>query len=198
MLTSLPLYLVLYCTLDFPEIDVYLIPSFCRAWIFTLPLLPCKNIVFCFWLLLIFLHRNEDRGPNSGDSELSQKSFFFVNNYSFLLKEHFYIPHWPLVPDVLETFIVSLTIPPSYDLFDFPFDFSRFSHFILTVFVLYGQILLLSVANSWGYQLNVYIWQNWYICIYFCYSNISERSELPSVATTSSPVLALKSVGAEQ
>lgn len=37
-----------------------------------------------------------------------------------------------------------------------------------------------------------------YIYISFCYSNISQRSELQNVAVSLSPVLALKSVGAEQ
>lgn len=47
-LTNFLSYLILYYTLDFPGIDVYLIPFFYRAWIFILPLLPCKNLVVWF------------------------------------------------------------------------------------------------------------------------------------------------------
>lgn len=53
-----------------------------------------------------------------------------------------------------------------------------FLQFILAIFVVYGQTLLLSVANSWSHKLNACIWQNWYMCLYFYYSNISQRSEL--------------------
>lgn len=110
MVTDFPSYLILYYTLDFPGRDVYLIPFFCRAWISTLPLLPCGSIVVCFWLLPILPQRHGDKEPISGDSEWSRKPFF-VNK--LLFKEHFYIPYWPLAPGVLETFICfSHHLPP--------------------------------------------------------------------------------------
>lgn len=198
MLTNFPSYLILYDTLHFPGLDVYLIPFFCEACIFTLPLLPCKNVVVCFWLLPILLHRRGDKGPISADSALSRKSFF-VNKLLFPSQGTFLYPLLTSCSWCAWNIYWFSHHPPSlWSLWFSTWFLMFFLHFIPTIFVLYGQTLLLSVTDSWGHQLNVYIWQNWYICVYFCYSNISQRSELQSVATSSTPVLALKSVGAEQ
>lgn len=176
MVTDFPSYLILYYTLDFPGRDVYLIPFFCRAWIFTLPLLPCGSIVVCFWLLPILPQRDGDKEPISEDSAWSRKPFLSINYFSKNISISLIDL---LLLACLKHLFASLTISPNLrSSWLSTWCLISFLHFILAIFVVYGQTLLLSVANSWSHKLNAYIWQNWYICLYFCYSNFGQRSEL--------------------